>query len=166
MNEEKLIRRDRLRYTKNTLSSTLAIFAILFDVFFFVSIYETDVGSYYYRIIIGASVLYNLLFMLFAFLASEGVKQYKLSYAVLLLVLGVGQFVRIFIIPLDAHGTPFTTGVGESQIVTTVMEDPQFIRVVVYLAVSGALCLAGGIVGIVKTRMLARHNARIGAAAV
>ena len=31
MNDEKTIRLDRMRYTKNTLASTLAIVSILFD---------------------------------------------------------------------------------------------------------------------------------------
>ena len=39
MNEEKTIRLDRMRYTKNTLASGLALLSILFNVFFFISIY-------------------------------------------------------------------------------------------------------------------------------
>ena len=46
MNEDKLIQRDRMRFTKNTLSSSLALLAILFNVLYFVSIYRSDVGSY------------------------------------------------------------------------------------------------------------------------
>ena len=38
MNEERYIKRDRMRFTKNTLSSTLVLAAILFDVFYFVNI--------------------------------------------------------------------------------------------------------------------------------
>ena len=70
MNEEKSIRLDRMRYTKNSLASTLAVLAILFNVFYFISIYESNVGSWYYNILIGASILYNLVFMLAAFLSS------------------------------------------------------------------------------------------------
>ena len=61
MNEEQFIRRDRMRFTKNTLSSTLAIVAILFDVFYFINIYKSDVGhnvgNFYYQIRIGASII-------------------------------------------------------------------------------------------------------------
>ena len=81
MNEEQFIQRDRMRFTKNTLSSGLALLAILFNVFYFVSIYKSDVGSYYYNILIGASILYNLIFMLTVFLCSEGVKSYNKAYA-------------------------------------------------------------------------------------
>ena len=38
---------DRMRYIKNKFSANMALLAILFDVFYFVSIYKTDVGSYY-----------------------------------------------------------------------------------------------------------------------
>ena len=94
MNEEKSIRLDRMRYTKNTLASTLAVLAILFNVFYFISIYESNVGSWYYNILIGASILYNLVFMLAAFLSSEGIKNYKIGYSYAMIVLGVLQIVR------------------------------------------------------------------------
>ena len=45
MNDEKTIQLDRMRFTKNTMSSNLALLAILFDVLFFISIYESDKAS-------------------------------------------------------------------------------------------------------------------------
>ena len=155
MNEDKLIQRDRMRFTENTLSSSLALLAILFNVLYFVSIYKSDVGSYYYNIIMGASILYNLIFMLVVFLSSEGVKGYKASFAYALLVVGVLQIVRIFILPMRAH----TATVTVSKQKTIVMQNAQFIRVIVYLAASGACCLLAGIVGIRKSRALAAHMA-------
>ena len=59
------IKKDRLRYTKNTQSSTFALLAIVFNVLYFVSIYSSDVGNFYYSPTIGISVLCNLLFLLF-----------------------------------------------------------------------------------------------------
>ena len=53
--EQKQIQLDRMRYTKNTLSSRLTLLAIVFDVLYFVSIYSTDVGSWYYSLLIGVS---------------------------------------------------------------------------------------------------------------
>lgn len=157
MNEEQLIKRDRMRFTKNTLSSGLALLAILFNVLYFVSIYKSDVGSFYYNIIIGASILYNLIFMLVVFLSSEGVKGYKASFAFALLVVGVLQIVRIFILPMRAH----TATVTVSQQETVVMQTAQFLRVVVYLCASAACCLIAGIVGIQKSRALAAHMATL-----
>ena len=75
---------DRMRYVKNTASSRLCYLAILLDVLYFVSIYKSDVGSWYYQILIGASIVYNLLFLLMAFLASEVVKSYQKTYSWLL----------------------------------------------------------------------------------
>ena len=69
-----LVKKDRLRFTKNKLSSSLTLLAIVFNALYFVCIYKSDVGSYYYQYMMGISVVYNLLFMLIAFLASEGVK--------------------------------------------------------------------------------------------
>ena len=65
MNEQQ-ISLDRMRYIKNKASSNLAIFAILFDVLYFVNLYKSDVGTYYYSILIGASIIYNLVFLLAA----------------------------------------------------------------------------------------------------
>ena len=100
-----LIKKDRMRFTKNTLSSTLCYIAILFNVLYFASIYSTDVGNYYYNIHIGMSVVYNLLFLLFTFLCSEGVKNYSKGYSIFLLAIGAMQIVRIFEIPMKAHNT-------------------------------------------------------------
>ena len=157
MTEERTIKLDRLRYTKNTASSRLVYLAILLDVFFFVSIYKSDVGSYYYNILIGASILYNLIFMLAAFLASEGVKNYKKGYTWLLMGLGAIQVARIFIIPVQAHATSITI----RKVTYQVMENGQFIRVVLYLALS-ALCLfAAAVINLQKSNALASHIASL-----
>ena len=67
MNNE-LLKKDRMRFVKNKTSSNLAYLAIIFNVLYFISIYSSDVGNYYYTILIGVSVVYNLLFLLTAFL--------------------------------------------------------------------------------------------------
>lgn len=155
--EEKLIQRDRMRFTKNSLSSTLVYVAILFDVFFFVSIYKSDVGSWYYNILIGASILYNLIFMLASFLASEGIKNYKFSFSIVLFVLGAIQICRIFIYPMMAHGATVDLQ-GEA---VTVMGDGQFVRCVIYLVCSAACLIASAVIGAIRSRTLAAHMATI-----
>ena len=157
MNEELMIQRDRMRFTKNTFSSNFAILAILFDVFFFVSIYKSDVGTYYYNILIGASIVYNLCFMLAGFLASEGVKNYKIGYCYLLIVLGIIQIARIFIIPVPAHSAVVTI----NNVSTAVMGNGQFFRVVLYLCLSAACCFAAAFVGIQRSRTLSAHLASL-----
>lgn len=156
-NNDALIKKDRLRYTKNKLSANLTLLAIVFNALYFVNIYKSDVGSYYYKLIIGASVVYNLLFMLFAFLSSEGVKGYKIGYSFVLAVLGIGQIVRIFILPFSAKSDVIMMG-GEQQVV---MGSEQFTRVCIYLIASAALCIIAGIIAYIKTRTLVSYQAEL-----
>lgn len=156
-NDVALIKKDRLRYSKNKLSSNLTLLAIVLNALYFVSIYKSDVGSYYYSYLIGISVVYNLLFMLIAFLCSEGVKSYKLSYSFVLMALGIGQIVRIFILPLDAKNTEITLG----EEVELVMQDAQFTRICIYLIGSAALCIIAGVIAYFKTRTLTSYQAEL-----
>ncbi len=165
MNEDEYIRKDRLRFTKNSLASTLAIVAIVFDVLYFLNIYKSDVnrsvGDFYYQIRIGGSIILNLLFMLAAFLSSEGIKNYKKSYGYVLAVLGIIQIVRIFILPMQAHATEITVG----GVTSKVMENGQFITVIIYLILSAAACFAAAYVGIKKSNELEAHMASLKKAA-
>ena len=78
--EEITISRDRMRFTKDTLSANAVLAAIVLDCLYFVSIYQSDVSTWYYNWIIGASIICNLLFLLMAFLASEGIKNRKTGF--------------------------------------------------------------------------------------
>ena len=151
MNEEKVIKRDRMRFVKNTLCSNLCYLGILLNVFYFVLLYRSDVGTYYYNIQIGASIVYNLLFLLIVFLSSEGVKNYGRSYSYILLAAGAMQIVRIFVIPLAAH-TTMIEGTG-----TAVMQSSQFIRSCIYLAVSAACLLISAVANLIRCRELDEH---------
>lgn len=155
----KQIKKDRLRFTKNSLSSSLTYLAILFDVFYFVSIYKSDIGNYYYNWLVGSSIIVNLLFLLAGFLCSEGVKNYHFGYSVTLIVLAVIQIVRIFIIPLKAHSA--TVKVGEVEEI--VMGNAQFTRILIYLIASAALCFIAGVVGIYKSTTLKNYMKEIDA---
>lgn len=161
MNDDRSIRLDRMRYTKNSLASSLAILSIVFDVLFFISIYESNVASWYYNILMGASILYNLIFMLAAFLSSEGIKNYKISYAYVMIVLGVIQVLRIFIYPVKAHNA--TVMIQEQPVV--VMQNGQFVWCVFLLVASAACLFAGAFIGAARSRQLKAHLESIGAAA-
>ena len=158
LDNPKTIKLDRMRYAKNTFSSRLTYLAILFNVLYFVSIYGSDVGSWYYQILIGASIVYNLVFMLMTFLASEGVKNYKIGYSWLLLAAGAGQIVRIFILPMQAYKATVTI----SKVTQQVMQTPQFIWTVACLALSGVCCIAAGAAGVARSRRLAAYKAETG----
>ena len=155
--DDRTIRQDRMRYIKNTSSSRLCYLAILLNVLYFVSIYKSDVGSWYYQILVGGSIVYNLLFMLMTFLASEGVKNYQEQFSYLLYVLGGLQIVRIFLIPMQAHSAVVTVNGAE----TVVMGNGQFIRVIIYLVGSAVCLIAAAVINQQKARALNSHLASL-----
>ena len=154
MMSDQAVRLDRMRFTKNTTSSRLTLLAIVFDVLYFVLLYRINV-EYYYNILMGASILYNLVFMLAAFLSSEGVKNYKQGFSYVLCVLGIIQIVRIFILPVPAHNAVVTVGGAEIM----AMSQGQFVRVVIYLTASAVCLFAAAVVNLSKSRALAAHVA-------
>lgn len=156
--EEREIRLDRMRYVKNTASSRLCYLGILLNVLYFISIYKSDVASWYYQILVGASIVYNLLFMLMVFLASEGVKNYQKNYSILLCALGAGQIARVFILPWQAHQAVVKVSGAE----TIVMQNPQFIRVAIYLTLSAASLIVAAVINWNKSRALEAHTAMSG----
>ncbi len=141
MNDNMNVQLDRMRYTKDKFSANMILFAIVLDCLYFVSIYQSDVGSYYYNWAIGASVVYNLLFLLAAFLASESVKSRKPGYTAMLLIIGAMQFARIAYLPLKA----FNATVDISGTAVQVMGGGQFAYTAGLLAVSGVCCIVAAI---------------------
>lgn len=153
MNEEQMIRRDRMRFKKNKLSANLTLLAIVLDVLYFVNIYQNDAGSYYHNWIIGVSVVYNLIFMLAAFLSEEGVKNYKKLYSIPLVILGAIQIVRIFILPWQAHSyINVDAGFPEPP-----MGNGQFTYLVILLIASAVCLVAAAVINFIKCNALAVH---------
>ena len=149
------VKTDRMRFTKNKISANLSYVAILFNALYFISIYTSDVRDYYYNIEIGFSVIYNLLFMLFVFLSSEGVKSYDKKFSIFLTILGALQIVRIFGIPLTAYYTFIE--IKKNQYLH-VMEPGQFYLCVAYLSISAICAIIGGVVGIIKSKKLSDYE--------
>ena len=147
------IRTDRMRYEKNKISSNLALLSIVLNALFFISIYKSNVGQWYYTILIGISIVYNLLFMMFVFLIAEGSKNYMINYSYLAVVIGILQFCRILVYPRIAHSATITSADQTIQ----VMGDAQFIRQIVYLVISGICLLVSALIGIRKCRELSSH---------
>ena len=158
LNNDALVKKDRLRFTKNKLSANLILLAIVANALYFVSIYSSDVGRYYYAFFIGMSIVYNLVFMLAAFLSSEGVKSYKMGYSYVSIVVGILQIVRIFYIPMRAWKEPNPVIDAESP---TVMTDGQFSYVAICLGVSAVLLVLAGIIGIMKTTTLNNYQVEL-----
>ena len=151
--ENQLIQKDRMRYTKDKLSANLIIAAIVLDALYFVSIYKTDVGSYYYTWLIGASIIYNLLFLLVAFLASEGVKNRKTGYTGVLIGIGLMQIVRVFYLPAKAHAAIVTIGAEG----VPAMGDKQYYYVVACLIISGLCCVVAAVTSHKNNKTLAEY---------
>lgn len=146
-------KRDIMRFTKDKRSANLVILAIVFDCLYFVSLYQTDVGSWYYTWMIGASIVYNLLFLLIAFLSSESVKSRKSGYSGILIGIGVMQFVRMFYLPAKAHEAVVVV----SGVELKAMEDGQYTYVLVCLALSGLCCIAAAVNSYINNKNLAEH---------
>ncbi len=150
MNQElQNIKKDRMLYTKDKLSANLILLAIVLDALYFISIYQVDIGTYYYTWEIGASIIINLLFLLSAFLASEGVKNRKGGYTVLLVMLSIVQFVRIGQLPARAHAAS-VEGVR-------VMEDGQYYYVIGCLILSGICCLVAAVTSFINRQTLSNY---------
>lgn len=173
MSEELKIRQDRMRFTKNTASSRLALLAIVLNVLFFISIYKVN-HSAYYTYWMGISIVYNLVFMLAAFLASEGTKNYKLGYSTLLTVLGVGQIARILVLPAMMHATLVNEKIPQIEqeitvlgyhiqatVDNVVMPTGQYIRVIVYLTLSAVCLFASAAINRKRHKALAAHIANL-----
>ena len=149
--DRNLLKKDRMRFVKNKTSANLCYLAIIFNVLYYVSIYSSDVGNYYYTILMGVSVVYNLLFLLTAFLSSEGLKNYKRSYAIVITVIGALQLVRILGYPMDASRAVLSDG-------NVVMQKSQLVYTVLMLVLSAASAIAAGVVGLIRTYQLESYN--------
>lgn len=95
-----VIQDDILRYKKNKLSSMLALLGLVFDCLYFMLFYGVF-DSTLYKMLIGFSVVVNLVVLLMAFYSSESIKNYKKTFAIVLLVLAAAQIARMFIYPLQ-----------------------------------------------------------------
>lgn len=144
------IQKDRMRYTKDKFSSSLVLLAIVFDCLYFVSIYQSDVGTYYYNWVIGVSIVYNLVFLLAAFLASESVKSRAKGYSPVLVVLGLIQIGRIFWLPAQARAaTALVNGVE-----VAVMDNNQYFYVVACLVLSAVCCIVPAVTSAKNNKVL------------
>ncbi len=183
MNES--TKKDLLRYKKNSAAAILTYFAIIFDVLFFASLYSSDYGTstnadrtvVFYQWLIGISVVYNLLFLLAGFLCSEGVKNYKNGYSYVLIVMGVLQVARIFIIPaIAAFGSVermFEVGIFSDisvesagvieglGITAPVIDQFKFYYMCCCLLASAALCIIAGVNSFIKSTTLQNYMAEL-----
>ncbi len=87
----------RMRYQVDKRSSGLCLMAIVFNVVYFLCLYSNNSLSPDFQM--GLDVLCNILFLLFAFLASEKAKTYSKSWARYMILGGAVQILRILWVP-------------------------------------------------------------------
>ena len=131
---------EKMKYKKDKSSANLAIIGLALNVVYFLIMYKNN-NNYYFDLMIGISVLYNLVFMLTAFLTSEKLKAYDKTFGIVAIIIGVLQLVRIFNYPLDAYEATF-------------LAKKSFILCVTCLSLSGISLIAAGICSCIKTTVL------------
>lgn len=137
---DKYVSKEKLKYRKDKLAYTLSILGLVVNVLFFINLYKNN-DNFYYSWKIGVSILYNLIFMLLVFLSAEEIKHYRSNYAILLLVIGLLQIVRIFIYPKQGFDAK-------------ALSQGDYIISIIYLIVSGTLLICSGICSLIKSTIL------------
>ncbi len=157
-----VIRDDIQRYTKNKLASSLALLGLICCCAYFIVLYsQVKNNNYYYKWPIALDVIYNLIFLLFAFLFSEQVKNYDRKLFWLQMFFGAMQIVRIFWLPLAGVTEtlyPVLAGIAYNG---RVLGSGAFISMVVFLAASGAFIIASGIIGYIRSKSLDVFNKKL-----
>ena len=130
------------KYKNDTFAYLFVLLGIVFNCFAFIKLYEKN-DPFFYDYRMALSVLYNLIFMLAVFLTAENIKKYHFKYAVVALVIGALQFLRIFDYVKDA----LAIGAFERNVYT---------YIVVFYGLSGASLIIGGITGCINSTLLKR----------
>lgn len=141
---------DRKKYKGDSFPYLLVMLGLVMNVLYFVCVYKLNDGAFY-QPIIGVSVIYNLLFMLSVFLCAENLKNYKWKFSVAIIVIGVLQLVRLFIIP------PMTAQITSAQY-TQEQISAANLRMHLYLIASCALLVGGSILSIVNSLRLQKYK--------
>ena len=133
---------EKKKYKNDTIAYLFVLLGIVFNCFAFIKLYEEN-GQFFYDYRMAFSVLFNLIFMLAVFLTAENVKKYHRKYAVVAIVIGVLQFLRIFEYVKDAY----TANAIAKNIYT---------YIVIFYGLSGLSLIIGGITGFINSTILKR----------
>lgn len=157
-----VIKDDIQRYTKNKLGSMLALLSIVFCCAYFIVLYaQVKNGNYYYKWPIALDVIYNLFFLLFAFLFSEQIKNYDRKMFWAQLAFGVMQVVRIFWLPLAGVSETVYSKLADMPYTGKVLGSGAFICMVIFLAASGACLIASAVIGYIRSKSLEDFNKKV-----
>ncbi len=157
-NNQKIVQDDILRYKKNKFAAMLALLALVFNCLYFMLFYSVNQNTLY-TMLIGGSVILNLLVLLMGFFASEGIKGYNKKFSYLLLGLGVVQFVRIFIYPTIGMANGWLEGNFYFEIPMSSAANGTFF--IIYLALSSACFIGSAVHGYIVASRLEAFQAKI-----
>ena len=141
---------DRKKYKGDSFPYLLVMLGLVMNVLYFVCVYKLNDGTFY-QPVIGVSVIYNLLFMLAVFLCAENLKNYKWKFSVAIIVIGVLQLARLFIIP------PMTAEITSTKYTAEQISAAK-LRMIIYLICSCALLVSGAVLSIVNSIRLQKYK--------
>lgn len=159
---QQIIAGDILNYKKNKLAATLALVGIAFSALYFCLLYalqSTTDGYFTSTWKIGFSVILTLFSLLITFLASEGIKNYKKKFSIVLLVLAAIQVIRIFGLPLEALRAG--GGLNNGYFFTTITPAVAFTIATIWLVLSAASLVASAVIGYINCVRLESHNKKV-----
>lgn len=135
-----VIQNDIMRYKKNKFAANLALIGLALGCLYFLVLYaQVKNENYYYNWSIAFDVIYNLFFLLFVFLFSEQVKNYKKNLFIFQLIVGALQVARIFWLPLTGY-------------IDKAIDIGTFLAMAIFLAASGACIIASAIIGFIRSK--------------
>lgn len=149
---------DILRYKKNKMPANLALLALVFNILYFTLLYTIHTTQMY-KLLVGVSVIVNLLVLLGGFYASEGIKAYNKKSCILLLVLAAVQIARIFIYPLQGLGDKWMAGNAYFGIIMTTGSNGAML--IIYLAGSAAAFIASAVLGYINVNRRDAHLKKV-----
>ena len=141
---------DRKKYKGDSLPYTLVLLGLVLNVLYFVSVYRLNDGIFY-QPVIGASVIYNLLFMLSVFLCAENLKNYKWKFSIVIIGIGLLQIARLFVIP------PMLAKITSSKYTKDQLSAVHF-RMHLYLIGSCVLLVLGSVWSIINSLRLQEYK--------
>ena len=133
---------EKKKYKNDTFAYIFVLLGIVFNCFAFIKLYEQN-SQFFYDYRMAFSVLFNLIFMLAVFLTAENVKKYHRSYAIVAVVIGALQFLRIFEYVKDAY-------------TAEVIAKNIYMYIVVFYGLSGVSLVIGGVAGFINSTILKR----------
>lgn len=172
---QQIVANDILKYKTNKMAANLALLGIVFNALYFCLLYSFK-GAFFSTWEIGISVIITLFSLLITFLASEGIKNYKKKFCIVLLILAAVQIVRIFGLPLAALKTDLAERAAAAAadpvrepvyaftggyFFKSITPEGAYTFAVIWLALSAAALVCSAVVGYINCARLEAHNKKL-----